>query len=75
MDVFSYTNEYVSAFPPTRLFKALVLDFNNLIPKHSPQAIKSIDIIQGDGGAGTIKQINIIRGKYVLYECTFLLLA
>ncbi|KAL0414451.1 UNVERIFIED_CONTAM: Major allergen Pru ar 1 [Sesamum radiatum] len=35
-----------------------------------PQAIKSIDIVQGDGGAGTIKQINFAEGspfKYVKY--------
>ncbi|XP_056159933.1 major allergen Pru ar 1-like [Syzygium oleosum] len=62
MGVFTFTNEYISTIPPAKLFKALVVDSHNLIPKLMPQAIKSIDIIQGDGGAGTIKQINFIEG-------------
>ncbi|KAF8030814.1 hypothetical protein BT93_D0108 [Corymbia citriodora subsp. variegata] len=63
MGVFTFTNEYISPIPPARLFKALVLDSHNLIPKLMPQAVKSIDIIQGDGGAGTIKQINFVEGN------------
>ncbi|XP_030463116.1 major allergen Pru ar 1-like [Syzygium oleosum] len=63
MGVFAFTNEYASPIPPARLFKALVLDSHNLIPKLMPQAIKSIDIIQGDGGAGSIKQINFIEAS------------
>ncbi|XP_048130687.1 major allergen Pru ar 1-like [Rhodamnia argentea] len=63
MGVFTFTNEYMSTIPPARLFKALVLDSHTLIPKLMPQAIKSIDIIQGDGGAGTIKQINFSEGN------------
>ncbi|KAL3727730.1 hypothetical protein ACJRO7_032468 [Eucalyptus globulus] len=50
MGVFTFINEYTSPIPAARLFKALVLDSHNLIPKLMPQAIKSIDIIQGDGG-------------------------
>ncbi|XP_030470346.1 major strawberry allergen Fra a 1.07-like [Syzygium oleosum] len=65
MGVFTFTNEYTSTIPPARLFKALVLDSYNLIPKLMPQAIKSIDIVRGDGGAGTIKQINFIEGGKV----------
>merc|ERR1712071_189530 len=45
-----------------RFFKALVLDSHNLIPKLLPQTIKSIKIIQGDGGAGTITQTNFTEG-------------
>ncbi|KAL3727598.1 hypothetical protein ACJRO7_032351 [Eucalyptus globulus] len=63
MGVFTFINEYTSPIPAARLFKALVLDSHNLIPKLMPQAIKSIDIIQGDGGVGTIKQINCIEGS------------
>ncbi|XP_030444310.2 major allergen Pru ar 1-like [Syzygium oleosum] len=62
MGVFTFTNEYTSPIPSAKLFKAMVVDSHNLIPKLMPQAIKSIDIIQGDGGAGTIKQINFIEG-------------
>ncbi|XP_056168060.1 major strawberry allergen Fra a 1-2-like [Syzygium oleosum] len=66
MGVFTFINEYISTVPPARLFKALILDSRNLVPKLMPQAIKSIDIIQGDGGAGTIRQINFIEGNYAV---------
>ncbi|KAF8008401.1 hypothetical protein BT93_K2167 [Corymbia citriodora subsp. variegata] len=66
MGVFSFTNEYISTAPPARLFKALVLDSCNLIPKLMPQAIKSINIIQGNGSAGTIKRINIIKSNQLI---------
>lgn len=42
--------------------KASILDSHNLIPKLMPQSIKSIELIQGDGGAGSIKQINFVEG-------------
>ncbi|KAF8017473.1 hypothetical protein BT93_H2598 [Corymbia citriodora subsp. variegata] len=69
MGVFTFTNEYISTVPPTRLFKALIMDSHNLIPKLMPQAIKSIDIIQGNGGTGTIRQINFMEDE--LNEETF----
>jgi len=64
MGVFTFTEEYASTIPPARLFKALIVDSHNLIPKLWPQAIKSIDILRGDGGPGTIKQINFVEGDY-----------
>ncbi|KAL3506028.1 hypothetical protein ACH5RR_031410 [Cinchona calisaya] len=48
-----------------RLFKASVLDSHNSFPKLLPQAFKSIEILQGNGGAGSIKQINL--GKTLSY--------
>ncbi|KAF8008402.1 hypothetical protein BT93_K2168 [Corymbia citriodora subsp. variegata] len=66
MGVFTFTNEYISTVPPTRLFKALIMGSHNLIPKLMPQAIKSIDIIQGNEGIGTIRQINFIEGGQVI---------
>ncbi|KAK3418046.1 hypothetical protein EUGRSUZ_H04027 [Eucalyptus grandis] len=63
MGVFTFTEEYASTIPPARLFKALIVDSHNLIPKLWPQAIKSIDILRGDGGPGTIKQINFVEGS------------
>ena len=48
---------------PSRIFKALILDGDNLVPKLLPQIIKSIEIVEGDGGAGTIKQMNFAEGK------------
>lgn len=63
MDVITYTDEYTSPITPARLFKALILDAHNLIPKLIPQAIKSIEFTQGDGGAGSIRQITFAEGN------------
>ncbi|KAK7853497.1 major allergen pru ar 1 [Quercus suber] len=41
MGVFTYEAETTTVIPPARLFKAFVLDADNLIPKIAPQAIKS----------------------------------
>ncbi|RVW39995.1 Pathogenesis-related protein STH-2 [Vitis vinifera] len=58
MGVTSFTQEFTCPIAPSRIFKALILDSNNLIPKLLPQTIRSIDVVQGDGGAGTIEQVN-----------------
>ena len=66
MGVVSFAQESESPVAPGRLFKALILDSHNLCPKLMPQWIKSIDIIQGDGGVGTIKQTNFTRGLSII---------
>ncbi|XP_065864493.1 major allergen Pru ar 1-like [Euphorbia lathyris] len=58
MGVVSYETEIISTIPPSRIFKPVVLDFPQLLPKVLPQVIKSIDIIEGDGGVGSLRQIN-----------------
>ncbi|KAJ7980321.1 Major allergen d 1 [Quillaja saponaria] len=63
MGVFTDETEISSAIPPARLFKAFVLQADNLIPKILPHAISSIEIIEGDGGPGTIKKINFAQGN------------
>ncbi|KAL3727731.1 hypothetical protein ACJRO7_032469 [Eucalyptus globulus] len=63
MGVFIFTDVYTSTIPPKRLSKALIVDSQNLIPKLMPQAINNIDIIQGNGGTGSIKQINFVEGS------------
>ncbi|RVW59984.1 Pathogenesis-related protein STH-2 [Vitis vinifera] len=65
MGVVSFAQESESPVAPGRLFKALILDSHNLCPKLMPQWIKSIDIIQGDGGVGTIKQTNFTRDEFM----------
>ena len=57
MGVFTYEAETTTVITPARLFKAFVLDADNLIPKVAPQAIKSSEIIEGNGGPGTMKNI------------------
>ncbi|XP_059458042.1 major strawberry allergen Fra a 1.05-like [Corylus avellana] len=63
MGVFTYETETTSVIPPARLFKSFVLDSDNLIPKVAPKAIKSIEIIEGNGGPGTIKKICFDEGS------------
>ncbi|KAK3417997.1 major allergen Pru ar 1 [Eucalyptus grandis] len=60
---FKLSDQYSSPIPAARFFRALIGDFHNLIPKLMPEAIGSIDIVQGDGGAGTIMQINFTEGR------------
>ncbi|XP_022848816.1 major allergen Pru ar 1-like [Olea europaea var. sylvestris] len=62
MGVNTFTDEHCSAVAPLRIFKASIVDSHNLIPKLVPQAIKSIEFIQGNGGTGSIKQINFAEG-------------
>ncbi|CBI22936.3 unnamed protein product, partial [Vitis vinifera] len=63
MGVITYEMEVTSSIPPAKMFKASVLDADNLIPKILPQAIKNVEIIQGDGGPGTIKKIYFGEGS------------
>ncbi|CAL2226851.1 unnamed protein product [Prunus armeniaca] len=67
MGVFTYETEINSVIPPARLFKAFVLDGDNLVPKIAPQAVKSTEILEGDGGVGTIKKINFGEGSHYSY--------
>ncbi|KAF5745469.1 hypothetical protein HS088_TW07G01053 [Tripterygium wilfordii] len=62
----TYKSENVLAISPAKLFKAYVLDGVNLFPKVIPQ-IKNIEILEGDGGAGTIKKITFGAGDQATY--------
>ncbi|XP_059630062.1 major strawberry allergen Fra a 1.08-like [Cornus florida] len=63
MGVISYHMEIASSIPPARMFKAFVGDADNLIPKILPQAIQSVEIIQGNGQVGTMKLIAFGEGS------------
>ena len=58
MGIITASDEYTSVIPRERMFKSLILDADNLVPKLLSQIIKSIDIAEGDGGEGTIYQPN-----------------
>ncbi|KAF1890450.1 hypothetical protein Lal_00041185 [Lupinus albus] len=62
MAVLTLTDESTSIVQAERLFKALILDAHNLIPKLLPQAIKKVEVVEGNGGPGTIQQITIAEG-------------
>ncbi|XP_059298115.1 major strawberry allergen Fra a 1-2-like [Lycium ferocissimum] len=40
MAITSFTDEYTSPVPPSRIFKASIVDSHNLMPKLMPQAIR-----------------------------------
>ncbi|RDX97848.1 Pathogenesis-related protein STH-2, partial [Mucuna pruriens] len=58
MGVTTFTQEYSSSVAPSRMFKALIVDSRNLLPKLLPQFVKDVNVIKGDGGAGSIEQVN-----------------
>ncbi|KAK4440149.1 Major strawberry allergen Fra a 1.07 [Sesamum alatum] len=63
MGVLTFTEEHTSVVSPSRIFKASILDANNLIPTLLPQVIKSMEFIQGTGAPGSIKQISFAQGS------------
>ncbi|KAL0283751.1 UNVERIFIED_CONTAM: Major allergen Pru ar 1 [Sesamum angustifolium] len=63
MDAITYDIEIPSSIPAAKMFKAVVLDADTLIPKIMPRAIKSIEILEGDGGVGTVKIIHFGEGS------------
>ncbi|KAF2313851.1 hypothetical protein GH714_018323 [Hevea brasiliensis] len=67
MGVVTNQTEFPSAIPPAKLFKVFLLDAHKTIPKIVPQAIKSIEIIEGDGGSGSIKKTTFAEGKDIKY--------
>ncbi|KAL3753022.1 hypothetical protein ACJRO7_000420 [Eucalyptus globulus] len=64
MGVVIYDSEVMTPIPPAKMFKAAVLDADNLIPKVLPQAIKSVEVLEGNGGPGTVKLITFGEGSH-----------
>ncbi|XP_073132572.1 major strawberry allergen Fra a 1-2-like [Henckelia pumila] len=62
MDVITANHELKAKVSPKRMFEAIVIHGPKLLPKIAPRAIKSIDILQGHGGVGSIRQINFPNG-------------
>ncbi|XP_043689101.1 major strawberry allergen Fra a 1.07-like [Telopea speciosissima] len=62
MGITTFTEEISGPISLARIFKAGVLDAHNLLPKLLPDKIKSIEV-QGDGGPGSIEQINLAEGS------------
>ncbi|KAL3338095.1 hypothetical protein AABB24_030337 [Solanum stoloniferum] len=63
MGVTTFTQEITSPITPIRLFKALIVDSKSLIPKLLPQFVENVVLLQGDGGAGSIEQVNFTKGN------------
>lgn len=67
MGVTTYTHELHCQISVARMFKAIIIDSNSLIPKLLPQFIKSVDLVQGDGGKGSIEQVNFTEATPYRY--------
>ncbi|WOH08518.1 hypothetical protein DCAR_0727959 [Daucus carota subsp. sativus] len=65
MSVVTFSGNHDSPIAPARLFKASITDSKNSMPKIVPEHVKSIDTIEGSGGAGSVKQINLVQGGYL----------
>ncbi|KAK7264674.1 hypothetical protein RJT34_32284 [Clitoria ternatea] len=70
MGVFTFEDEEVSSVSPAKLYKALAKDSDTIISK-VVEAIESVEIVEGDGGPGTIKKLTVVEGgktSYVLHK-------
>ncbi|GAB2271222.1 hypothetical protein Dimus_030901 [Dionaea muscipula] len=64
----TYTQVIESPVAPARLFKAIVLDSHNLLPKLIPDTFESIEIVEGDSIAvGSVMKINFPKGHHNKY--------
>ncbi|CAI9097092.1 OLC1v1033412C1 [Oldenlandia corymbosa var. corymbosa] len=61
----TFEYEVTSTIPPERLIKALSFD-KSYVPKVFPQGVRSIDLLEGDGGVGSIFLITYAEGSHVL---------
>ncbi|KAI4344832.1 hypothetical protein L6164_012019 [Bauhinia variegata] len=66
MGVFTFEHESTSPVAPARLYKALALDVDNLVPKID-NSIKNVEIVSGNGEPGTIKKITFVEGGKECY--------
>ncbi|KDP27869.1 hypothetical protein JCGZ_18949 [Jatropha curcas] len=67
MGVVTYEGQVACSIPPAKMFKVFILDSETLLPKVLPQAIKSIVHLEGNGGPGTLRQINFSKGSPLTY--------
>ncbi|RYR76439.1 hypothetical protein Ahy_A01g001027 [Arachis hypogaea] len=69
MAVFTFEDEITSTVPPAKLYNALK-DADSITPKIIDD-VKSVEIVEGNGGPGTIKKLTIVEGgetKFILHK-------
>ena len=72
MGGFSFEDENTSPVPPATLYKAWVTDADTIIPK-AVDTFKGVEIVEGNGGPGTIKKIIFVEGHYILFSIYLLI--
>ncbi|RYR30684.1 hypothetical protein Ahy_B01g055429 isoform A [Arachis hypogaea] len=69
MAVFTFEDEITSPLPPSKLYNAMK-DADSLTPKIIDD-VKSVEIVEGNGGPGTIKKLTIVEDgetKFILHK-------
>ncbi|XP_016172653.1 pathogenesis-related protein 2-like [Arachis ipaensis] len=69
MAVFTFEDEITSTLPPAKLYNAMK-DADSLTPKIIDD-VKSVEIVEGNGGPGTIKKLTIVEDgetKFILHK-------
>ncbi|KAK2645186.1 hypothetical protein Ddye_020381 [Dipteronia dyeriana] len=67
MSALTFTEELIFPVAAGKLFKAVVFDSDNLFPKLIPEIYRRIEIIEGDGGPGSIKKAEFSEGAEFKY--------
>jgi hypothetical protein len=62
MGVFAFEDDFVSTIAPPKLYKALAKDADEIVPKVIP-VIQPVEIVEGNGGPGTIKKLTVVEGN------------
>lgn len=65
MGVFAYDDDHTSTLPPAKLYKALAKDADSIIPKVI-EDIQSVEIVEGNGGPGTVKKLTVVEGQCLI---------
>ncbi|TKY72548.1 ABA-responsive protein ABR17 [Spatholobus suberectus] len=66
MGVFAYEDEHPSPVAPAKLYKALAKDADNIVLKVI-ESFQSIEIVEGNGGPGTVKKLTVVEGGQTIY--------
>ncbi|PPS04125.1 hypothetical protein GOBAR_AA16535 [Gossypium barbadense] len=67
MGVFTYKSVVITASLPAKMFKACIINGDTLIPKIVPQAFNSVEYIEGNGEAGSIKKVTFGKESQFKY--------
>ncbi|XP_073132470.1 major pollen allergen Bet v 1-G-like [Henckelia pumila] len=68
MTVVEFSEELKVSITPKRMFKAMVTEAHNLLPKIVPHIFKSIDILEGEGGtSGCVRRTSFPEGAPLPY--------